>query len=82
MSVLLAIPTYGFTVPLKWAIIAHTLAVLFYVMVLVVFGEGHVIEGAIPAFIAVVLCALLSHSWQRVKQKEERIRQHQIQKVP
>lgn len=82
MSVLLAIPTYGFTVPLKLAIIAHTLAVLFYIMFLVVFGERQVIEGAVPAVLAVVLFAMLSYAWQRVKQSEERIRQRQIQSVP
>ena len=78
---MLAIPTFGFTVPFHYAVAAHTLAVLFYIGVLLLFGAGHVIEGAIPAVLAVVLCAILSHTWQHAKQRRERIEQQQMQRV-
>jgi len=81
VAALLAIPTYGFTVPFHYAVVAHTLAVLFYIGVLLLFGAGHVIEGAIPAVLAVVLCAILSHTWQHAKQRRERIEQQQMQRV-
>jgi hypothetical protein len=82
IAALLAIPTYGFTVPFHYAVVAHTLGVLFYIGVLLLFGAGHVIEGAIPAVIAVVLCALLSHSWQHAKERRQRIQeQQQMQRI-
>jgi CHASE2 domain-containing sensor protein len=77
IAALLAIPSYGFTVPFHYAVIAHALAVLFYICVLLLFGTGHVIEGAIPAVLAVVLFALLSHSLQQAREKHERIQQQQ-----
>ncbi len=81
VAFLLAIPAYGFTVPLTLAIIAHLLAVGFYILTLLVFGERHVIEGVLCPLIAVIICATLSHPLQRVRHKQEQQRQQQNQHI-
>src|SRR6516225_1914326 len=47
VSLLLGIPTYGFTRPLPYAVAAHVDTTLLYVGLLLLFGRGFVIEGAI-----------------------------------
>ena len=58
-AVVLAIPfLFVIKIPVL-ATIGWALTVLFYVLTLVVFGKGHVIEGAVMAFILAVLAATL-----------------------
>jgi hypothetical protein len=40
VSLLLAIPTYGFTSPMRYAVTAHIVATLLYLGLLLLFGQG------------------------------------------
>jgi len=80
IAALLAIPTFGFTTPFSWAVIAYILALLFSMFILLLLGPGRVIEGIIPIILIVVLFAMLSHAIQQAKEKQKRIEQQkQIQ---
>jgi hypothetical protein len=57
ISLLLVIPTYGFTSPLLYVIIAHIIATLVYAGLLLFFGDGFVIEGALVVLILTILFA-------------------------
>jgi hypothetical protein len=65
VALLLAIPTYGFASPIRYAVLAHVLATLIYVGLLLLFGQGFVIEGAIFAVILATLFALCSRPLHR-----------------
>ena len=80
IATLLTVPTFGFTTPFSWAVIAYTLALLFSMFILLLLGPGRVIEGIIPIILIVVLFAMLSHSIKQAKEKQKRIEQQkQIQ---
>jgi hypothetical protein len=65
VSLLLAIPTYGFTAPMRYAVAAHILATLVYLGLLLLFGQGFVIEGAIFIVILATLFAMCSRPLHR-----------------
>jgi len=65
VSLLLAIPTYGFTAPMRYAVVAHILATLLYLGLLLLFGQGFVIEGAICVVILATLFAMCSRPLHR-----------------
>jgi hypothetical protein len=65
VSLLLTIPTYGFTAPMRYAVAAHILATLVYLGLLLLFGQGFVIEGAIFIVILATLFAMCSRPLHR-----------------
>jgi len=61
VSLLLAIPTYGFTTSIHEAVIGHLAGTLIYIGLLLLYGQGFVIEGALCALILTTLFAVGSH---------------------
>lgn len=52
---------------------------LVYVVSLLVFGQGHVIEGALFVLIGVTMFALIAGPLQRAREKHERVKREQLQ---
>jgi hypothetical protein len=65
VSLLLAVPTYGFTAPMRYALVAHIIATLAYVGLLLLFGDGFVIEGALVVLILATFFAFCSRPLHR-----------------
>jgi len=58
-AIILALPFLLILRMPVWAAVGWLAAVLAYVLSLAVFGKGHVLEGAVAAFILAVLIAML-----------------------
>lgn len=59
------------------AIAIYAAALIFYFLILLVFGSGHAIEGAVLALILVILAGLLCGAYYRAIQKREQIKGHE-----
>jgi len=78
VAILFAIPSLGFTVPASLAVTAFAVAVALYLLILLSWGEGHVIEGALFLILPLVLCAMLSHAYKDAIENRDKIKQQQL----
>lgn len=71
VCLLLAIPAYGFTTPTHYAVIVHIAATVIYIGLLLMFGQGFVIEGALFVLVLASLFAMCSRPLQRFIQRDK-----------
>ena len=71
----LAVPAYGFTVPLTLAVASHILGMVLFIGGRWFLGRSYILWDALPSILVLTVIAVLSQAWHSVKEQEEQLRE-------